>query len=273
MSAFELVIRPRRGLQPLHLSEAWEHRELLFFLAWRDIKVRYKQTLLGGLWAILQPLAATFVFAGILTRVTSIRSDGPPYALFVYAGLIPWTFFTNAVSLAGNSLLGSEQMIRKTYFPRVLLPLGTILALGLDMVISFGFFVLLVLFYRWPLTPAILWLPLFILGAFFASSGLGLFLSALNVRFRDVKYVIPFFTQMALFVTPVIYPLRYVPPKFKFLLTLNPMTGIVEGFRHVLLGTSASWNLLAGSLGISGLIFVVGLYFFRTMERTFSDVI
>jgi len=272
-SAFELVIQPRRGLQPLDLREAWEHRELLAFLAWRDIKVRYKQTLLGGMWAILQPLVAMFIFAGVLTRVTSLRSDGPPYALFVYAGLVPWTFFTNAISLSGNSLLGSEQMIRKTYFPRVLIPLAIILALGLDMLISFGFLAVLMLYYRWPITLGILWLPAFVLGAFLASSGLGLFLSAMNVRYRDIKYVIPFFTQMALFVTPVIYPMRYVPSKFKALFALNPMTGIVEGFRHALLGTTVSWNLMAGSLAISAALFIAGLYCFRTMERTFSDVI
>ena len=271
--AIELVIRPRRGLQPLDLREAWEHRELLAFLAWRDIKVRYKQTLLGGLWAILQPLVAMFIFAGVLTRVTSIRSDGPPYALFVYVGLVPWTFFTNAVSLSGNSLLGSEQMIRKTYFPRVLIPLAIIIALGLDLLISFGFVAVLMLYYRWPVTLGIVGLPLFILGAFLASSGLGLFLSAMNVRYRDIKYVIPFFTQMALFVTPVIYPMRSVPAKFKTLLALNPMTGIVEGFRHALLGTAVSWNLVAGSLAISAAMFIAGLYCFRTMERTFSDVI
>ncbi len=272
-TTFELEIKPRRGFQPVNLQEIWDYRELLGFLAWRDIKVRYKQTALGSLWAVLQPLVAMLIFAVVFTRVATIRTDGPPYALFVYAGLVPWTFFTNAVSLSGNSLIGNEQMIRKTYFPRVLIPLAIIIALVLDMLISFGFVAVLLLYYRWPVTLGLLTLPLFLLGAFLASSGLGLFLSAMNVRYRDIKYVIPFFTQMALFVTPVIYPMRYVPAKFRTVLALNPMTGIIEGFRHALLGSSVSWTLAAASLAISVGIFVAGLYYFRAMERTFSDVI
>jgi len=272
-STIELVIRPRRGWQPIDLREIWEYRELLGFLAWRDIKVRYKQTALGSLWAVLQPLVAMVIFAGVFTRVAVIRTDGPPYALFVYAGLVPWTFFTNAVSLSGNSLIGSEQMIRKTYFPRLFLPLAMILALGLDMLISFGFIAVLMLHYHWPVTMNLALLPVLAFGTFLVAGGLGLFLSALNVRYRDVKYVIPFFTQMAFFLTPVIYPIRYVPGKLKVFLALNPMAGIVEGFRYSLLGSAVSWPLVWGSLGISAVLFIAGLYFFRRVERNFSDLI
>ena len=273
MASFELLIEPRKGWQRADLWEVWRYRELLGFLIWRDVKIRYKQTALGGLWAILQPLIAMLIFAGLFTRVANLRTDGPPYALFVYAGLVPWTFFTNAVGLSGNSLIGSEQMVRKTYFPRLLLPFATIGALALDMLVSFAFLAALMLFFRWPITPSVLWLPVSLVGCFLTASGLGVFLSAVNVQYRDVKYVIPFFTQMALFLTPVIYPMRYVPAKFKILLSLNPMAGIVEGFRHALLGTPVSWTLVWTSFAMSTFIFVAGLYFFRRMERTFSDVI
>lgn len=273
MSAFELVIRPRAGWQPVDFREIWMHRELLGFLVWRDIKIRYKQTLLGGLWAVLQPLIAMLIFGVLFTRVVGIRSDGPPYPLFVFAGLVPWTFFANAVGLSSNSLIGSEQMIRKIYFPRVLVPLGIIVALGLDMLISLAFMGVLMAYYRWPVSSSLAWLPLFLSGTCVFTSGLGLVLSALNVQYRDVKYVVPFFTQMMFFVTPVLYPMSRVPPHLQLLLALNPMAGMVEGFRHALLGTPMSWQLTLASCGEIVLLFVAGLFFFRRMERTFADVI
>jgi lipopolysaccharide transport system permease protein len=213
------------------------------------------------------------VFGTLFTTIAPIRGDGSPYPLFVFAGLVPWTFFANALALSSNSLISSEQMIRKTYFPRLLVPLGTILALGLDMVISFAFMGLLLVYYHWAVTPALLWLPFFAIGSFFAATGMGLILSALNVRYRDVKYVVPFFTQMAFFLTPVIYPLRYVPKNLKILLGLNPMAGMVEGFRHALLGSPVSWDLVWTSTAVSIVLFVAGLYYFRRVERTFADII
>ena len=272
-ATLELVIKPRSGWQPVDFGELWQFRELLGFLIWRDIKVRYKQTVLGGLWAILQPFIGMVVFGALFTAVASIKSDGSPYPLFVFAGLVPWTFFANSLGLASNSLLGSEQMIRKTYFPRLLIPLAVVLALGLDMLISFLFMGLLLVYYHWPVTSSLLWLPLFIAGSFLAACGMGLFLAALNVRYRDVKYVVPFFTQMAFFLTPVIYPARYLPASFKILLGVNPMAGMVEGFRFALLGSPVSWDLVWISCATSLLFFVAGLYFFRRMERTFADVI
>ena len=271
--AFELTIKPRRGWQAVDLREIWHYRELFGFLIWRDVKVRYKQTALGSLWAILQPLIAMLIFGVLLNRVVKLPSDGSPYMLFVYAGLVPWTFFVNAVSLSSNSLIGNEQMISKVYFPRIMVPLGIIGALGLDMLVSLGFMGLLMVYYRWHISFGVLWLPVFVFGGFLAAGGLGLILSALNVRYRDVKYAVPFFLQMMFFLTPVLYPLSRAPGKFKILLSLNPMAGIVEGFRYALLGSPVSWLLMGTSFGGSVLVFVAGLFFFRRMERTFADVI
>lgn len=272
-ATIELIIRPRRGWQMLDVRELWSYRELLGFLVWRDLKVRYKQTMLGALWALLQPFIGMVVFGVLFTRVAHIRTDGSPYPLFVFAGLVPWTFFANAIGLASGSLLGSEQMVRKTYFPRVFVPFASILALGLDMLIGLGFAALLMLYYRWPLTGAIFWLPLFILGSLLAACGMGMILAALNVRYRDVKYVVPFFTQMAFFVTPVIYPALYVPKQLKPILGLNPMAGMLDGFRHALLGSPPSWQLVAESAAVSVVLFAVGLFIFRRMERSFADII
>lgn len=272
-AAIELTIKPRRGWQPLDFGELWQFRELLGFLIWRDIKVRYKQTVLGGLWAILQPLIGTMVFGILFTTVAHIKTDGAPYPLFVYAGLVPWTFFANALALSSNSLIGSEQMIRKTYLPRILLPLGAILALGLDMVIGFALMSFLLLYYHHPVTPVLLLLPVFMVGSFMTAAGMGLILSALNVRYRDVKYVVPFFTQMAFFLTPVIYPLSHIPQKLKVFLCVNPMAGMMEGFRYALLGMPVSWPLIGSSSAMCIVLLIAGLYIFRRMERTFADTI
>lgn len=272
-SGFELTIQPRRGWQPVDLREIWHYRELFGFLIWRDVKIRYKQTALGSLWAILQPLIAMLIFGVLLNRVAKMPSDGSPYMLFVYAGLVPWTFFVNAVNLSSNSLIGNEQMISKVYFPRILVPLGIIGALGLDMFVSLGFMGLLMVYYRWHVSMGVLWLPVFVFGGFLASAGLGLILSALNVRYRDVKYTVPFFIQMLFFLTPVLYPWSRVPDKLKLFLGLNPVAGIVEGFRYALLGSPVSWHLMTTSLVGSVMVFIAGLFFFRRMERTFADVI
>jgi lipopolysaccharide transport system permease protein len=272
-SACELVIKPRKGWEPVDWREIWRYRELLGILVWRDVKIRYKQTLLGGLWAVLQPLIATIIFGAVFARVTNMKGDGSPYPLFVFAGLIPWTFFANAIGIASNSLVGSEQMIRKIYFPRVLVPLGMILALGLDMLISLGFMAILMVYYRWPVSPALLWLPFMMFGTLVVATALGLVLSAWNVQYRDVKYVVPFATQMGFFLTPVLYPAGQAAPKLRTLLALNPMSGLVEGFRYALLGSPVSWTLVWSSSVMSLLFFVVALYVFRRMERTFADVI
>lgn len=272
-STYELVIEPRKGWQPADLRELWNSRELLGFFIWRDIKIRYKQTLLGGLWAVLQPLIAMLIFGVVFNRVAAFQSDGSPYPLFVFAGLIPWTFFQNAVGMGSNSLVGSEQMIRKIYFARVLVPLGQVFALALDMFISLGFMGLLMLYYRWHVPSSAVWLPIFLVGSCLAASGLGLVLSAMNVRYRDVKYAVPFFTQMLFFLTPVLYPMEHIPAKYRIFLSVNPMAGMVEGFRYALLGSQPSWQLIGGSLAGSVVLFIGGLLFFRRMERTFADLI
>jgi lipopolysaccharide transport system permease protein len=274
MSAtFELTIRPRKGWQAIDFKEIMLYRELLGFLVWRDIKIRYRQTLLGGLWAVLQPLIAMLIFSFIFNRMAHVQSDGPPYKLFAYAGVAPWTFFSTSVSQSSNSLLTNQQLVSKVYFPRIFIPIGAVGALLLDLLFSLGLCGVLLLIYHWPLTAAIAWLPVFILAAFLAATGTGLILSAFNVSFRDVKYAVPFLVQMGLFITPVIYPPAYIPKRFHFLLEMNPMAGVVIGFRHALLGTPASWDLMGVSLGVSVLLFISGLLIFRRMENRFADII
>jgi lipopolysaccharide transport system permease protein len=272
-STYELVIEPRKGWQPVDLHEVWEYRELLGFLVWRDIKLRYKQTALGGLWAILQPLIGMLVFGVLFSRVAGVTSDGPPYPLFVFAGLTVWGFFQNGVTLASNSLVGSEEMIRRIYFPRVIVPLAQILAMLLDLAISLIFLAGLMLYYRFPLTWNVMLLPFFLLGSCMATAGFGFILSTLNVRYRDVKYALPFFTQMLMFITPVLYPISHVPSGLRIFLSLNPMSGMVEGFRHALLGSPLSWNLVAMSFITTIVMFVAGLFFVRRMEISFADVV
>lgn len=272
-TTFELTIRPRKGWQPIDLKEIYLYWELLAFLVWRDVKIRYRQTLLGGAWALLQPFIAMLIFSFIFNRLAHVQSDGPPYKLFAYAGLVPWTFFSASVTQSSNSLIANHQLVSKVYFPRIFIPLGSVLALLLDLALSLCLFAAMMIYYRWPLTPAVLWLPVFLLGAILAASGTGLILSALNVSFRDVKYAVPFMVQMGLFVTPVIYPVRYVPAKWQALMGLNPMAGVVIGFRHALLGSAASWQVIGVSLSMSVVLFVAGLLIFRRMEAKFADII
>jgi lipopolysaccharide transport system permease protein len=272
-SQFELTIEPRRGWQPLDLREVYFYRELLAFLVWRDVKIRYRQTLLGGIWAILQPVIAMFIFTFIFHRMAGVGSDGAPYPLFAFAGVSVWTFFASSVAQSSNSLISNQQLISKTYFPRIFIPLGTIGAFLLDLLLSLALLAVLLVYYHWRVGPGLLQLPLFILGAFFSAAGLGLGLAAINVRFRDVKYAVPFLLQMGIFVTPVIYPIRYVPERWQFLVGLNPMAGVVLGFRHAILGSPASWSVMGLSLAVSICLFIGGLLVFRGMEKLFADVI
>ena len=213
------------------------------------------------------------IFTFVFNRMAGVKSDGPPYPLFAFAGLSAWTFFSNAVSQSSNSLVGNQQLVSKVYFPRIFIPLGAVGALLLDLAFSLGLFAVLMVYYRWPLSGNIIFLPLFILGAILFASGAGLILSALNVAFRDVKYAVPFLIQMGMFVTPIIYPLRYVPARWQGLVGLNPMAGIVLGFRAAILGTAFPWSVIEVSLAMSVLLFVSGLLVFRRMERRFADLI
>lgn len=273
MSATELIIKPRKGWQPLDLREVLLYRELLAFLIWRDIKIRYRQTLLGGLWSILQPLAGTLIFVLVFNRWAGVHSDGPPYSLFAFAGLAPWTFFSNSVSNSSNSLISSQQLVSRVYFPRIFIPLGTIGAFLLDLALSLVVLGCMMIYYRWALSLNVLLLPVFLVGTVMAASGIGFAFSALNVLFRDVKYMVPFLIQMGMFVTPVIYPVRYVPSHWQTLFGLNPMSGMVLGFRYCLLGSPVYWPLIVTSLVMCLLIFFGGLMLFRRIERLFADVI
>jgi lipopolysaccharide transport system permease protein len=269
----ELVLRPRRGWQPLEAWELWHYRELLLFLIWRDIQIRYRQSVLGGLWAILQPLIGMIVFTVLFHRLGAAESDGPPYPLFAYTGLAAWTFFANAVSSASLSLIGNQLLISKIYFPRMFLPLGAIGAFVVDLVISVAMVFVLMAYFGWPVTAGIVSLPLFMAGTLVAAAGAGIVLAALNVSYRDVKYVAPFFLQMGLFATPIIYPLRSIPDRFHLVMAVNPMVGMVEGFRHALLGSPLPAGVVAVSATTAIVLLVLGLYVFRTMERAFADVI
>lgn len=269
----ELILRPHSGWQPLDMQEIYQGRELFRFLIWRDIKIRYKQTLLGGLWAVFQPLMAMLVFTIFFNRLAGIQTDGPPYPLFAFSGLVLWTFFANSVSLSSNSLVGNQVLVSKIYFPRIFIPLASIGALLLDLVIGLLLVFVMMIYYHWPLAPGAVLIPVYVIGTLLAASGLGLILSALNVNFRDVKYAVPFFIQMGLFISPVIYPLQYVPGRYQLLLGLNPMSGMIVGFRHSLLGGSTDWASVLASLAISMFLFLAGLFIFRRMERRFADII
>jgi len=267
-------IRPRRGLTPLRLHEVWEYRELLYFLAWRTIKVRYKQTLLGATWAIIQPLFTMVVFSVIFGRLVGVPSDGIPYPIFAYAGLLPWQLFAQSLAESGNSLVNNEHLLTKVYFPRLVMPASTVLVSLLDFVMAGIILAGMMLYYRIAPTGGVWAIPLLVVQTAGAALGVGLWLSALNVRYRDIRHVIPFLTQAWLFVTPIAYPSSLVPREWRILLGLNPMTGVVEGFRWALLGSQTD---VGGSLALSALItmglLVSGVFYFRRMERTFADLL
>jgi lipopolysaccharide transport system permease protein len=271
---WDQVIRPASGWVPLELRELWAYRELLYFLVWRNIKIRYKQTVLGAAWAIVQPLFTMLAFAIFFGRLAGIPTNGVPYPLFALAALVPWTFFANALTLASNSLLEHERMITKVYFPRLLLPLAAVLSGLLDFAIAFAvLFAMLLAYGRLP-TIAALTVPLFILLATVAAFGVSLWLAAVNVQYRDVRYVIPFVVQFWLFVTPIAYPSSLVPPAWQAVYGLNPMVGVVEGFRWALLGqTDLNWGMLAVSVVTIAAVLLGGLFWFRRMEETFADVV
>lgn len=267
-------IRPSRGWVSLNLHELWEYRELLYFLVWRDIKVRYKQTALGAAWAIIQPFFTMVVFTLFFGGLAKIPSDGIPYPVFAYAALVPWTFFANGLNQSANSLVGSAHLITKVYFPRLAVPIATVLSGVVDFVLAFIVLLGMLLVYGILPTFNVVWLPLFLLLALVTSLGVGLWLSALNVQFRDVRYVVPFLTQIWLFATPIAYPSSLLPEAWRTLYGLNPMVGVVEGFRWALLGANTTPGPIIGvsALAASALL-VSGLYYFRRMEKTFADVV
>lgn len=269
-----LIIQPSRGWVSLRLGELWEYRELLYFLVWRDVKVRYKQTALGAAWAIIQPFFTMIVFSIFFGRLAKIPSDGIPYPIFSYAALVPWTFFSNGLTQSSNSLVGSANLITKVYFPRLTIPIATVLSGIVDFLLAFVVLLGMMLYYGVLPTANVLWLPLFLLLALVTSLGVGLWLSALNVEFRDVRYVVPFLSQFWLFATPIAYPSSLLAEPWRTVYGLNPMVGVVEGFRWALLGTdTAPGPIIAVSSAAAVLILVGGAFYFRRMEKTFADVV
>ncbi|MBW2076419.1 MAG: ABC transporter permease [Deltaproteobacteria bacterium] len=268
------IIEPKKGWIPIDLKEIWNYRELLYFLTKRDIKVRYKQTVLGGLWAIIQPVFTMVVFTLFFGRLAKMPSDGIPYPIFVYAGLLPWTYFANALSASGNSLVGSANLITKVYFPRLIVPASASLAGLLDFFVAMIVLGGMMIYYQFVPGFGILLFPFLVGLTFLCSVGVGLWLSALNVQYRDIRYVIPFLIQIWMFVSPVIYPVSMVKGKYQWLLALNPMGGVIKAYRASLLGhLPIDWFLLGISTIIILVIFVTGLYYFRRMERYFADVV
>ncbi|HEX7102460.1 MAG TPA: ABC transporter permease [Nitrolancea sp.] len=268
------IIEPSSGWRAINLRELWRFRELLYFLTWRDVKVRYKQTAIGVVWAVLQPFLTMVIFSVLFGRLAKIGSDNIPYPVFSYSGLLPWTFFASAINLAGLSLVANANMIAKIYFPRLLMPAAAVLAATLDFCIAF--IVLLVMMLYYGITPglATFTLPLFLALAVITALGISLWLAALNVKYRDIRYVIPFLTQVWLFLTPVLYPSSMIPDKWRLVYGINPMSGVVEGFRWSLLGTEkAPGAMILVSVGVVIVLFVGGLFYFRRMEREFADVI
>ena len=270
-----LRIAPSKGWVPLKLKDLWEYRELLYFLIWRDIKVRYKQTALGATWAIIQPFFTMVVFSIFFGHLAKVPSDGIPYPLFSFAALVPWTFFANGLSQSSNSLVGSGTLITKVYFPRLIIPLASVFSGIVDFVLAFLVLLGMMVYYGlFPTTINVLGLPLFLLLALTTSLGVGLWLSALNVEYRDVRYIVPFITQFWMLATPIGYPSSLLQQPWRTLYGLNPMVGVAEGFRWALLGTNtAPGPIIAVSSAAAILILVTGAFYFRRMEKTFADLV
>ncbi len=269
-----IIVKPSKGWISLKLKELWEYRELLYFMAWRDIKVRYKQTVLGAAWAIIQPFFTMVIFSIFFGRLAKMPSDGIPYPIFAYAALVPWTFFANGLNQASNSLVGSANLIKKVYFPRLVVPISSVISGVVDFVLAFAVLLGMMLFYGILPTVNILWLPFFVLLIFVTALGVGFWLSALNVQFRDVRYTVPFLTQFWLFASPIAYPSSLLSEPWHTLYGINPMVGVVEGFRWALLGTdTAPGPMVIVSALVALTVLVSGAFYFRRMEKTFADVV
>jgi lipopolysaccharide transport system permease protein len=267
-------VEARHGWLALDLAELWVYRELLYFFVWRDIKVRYKQTVVGAAWAVLQPVLTMLVFSLFFGKLAKIPSQGLPYPIFYYCALLPWTYFSTAMQSATNIVVDQQRVITKIYFPRVVLPIAAVLAGLLDFAISFAVFLVLMVYYRIVPTNAVIWLPAFMLLAILTALGVGLWLSALNALYRDVRYVLPFLVQFWMFASPVAYPSSLVPAKWRWLYGLNPMAGVIEGFRWALTGHGQPPGiLLAASSAAVVLLVFSGLVYFHAMEGEIADVV
>ncbi len=267
-------IQPSSGWIPLDLRELWNYRELVYYFVWRDIKVRYKQTVVGAGWAVIQPLFTMVIFSIFFGRLANLPSDGLPYPIFSYAALVPWGYFVNVMSGASSSMLSNAGMIKKIYFPRLAIPLSSVFSAGLDFAIQFVVLLLLMLYFGISPTANIIWLPFFLLLALITSTGVGLWLATYNARFRDLRYIHGFIVQTWLFITPIAYSSSLLNEPWKTVYGINPMAGVVEGFRWALLGTdTAPGPMIAVSGLVSLIVFVSGLYKFQRLEKTFADII
>lgn len=268
------IIQPSKGWIPLDLRELWEYRELLYFLTWRDIKVRYKQTVLGAAWAIIQPVFTMVIFSLFFGKLAKVPSDGIPYPIFSYVALVPWTFFANGLSQSSSSLVASANLIRKVYFPRLVVPISAVMSGVVDFGLAFAVLLGMMVYFGIVPTLNVVWLPLLLLLALVTSLGVGLWLTAMNVQFRDVRYAVPFLVQAWLFATPIAYPSSLLDEPWRTLYGINPMAGVVEGFRWALLGTeTAPGPIVLVSAVVAVAVFVSGAFYFRRMEDTFADVV
>jgi len=267
------ISRPRRGALGISLSELWSYRDLLYFFAWKEVKIRYKQTVLGGAWAVIQPLVTMIVFTLVFGGLVKMPSDGVPYAVFSYSGLILWTYFSMSLAHSSGSLLSNANLLSKIYFPRILLPLSSCLVGLIDYVIASSILVVLLVYFHISATAWILLVPLPLVLCFLLASGIGFWLSAASVKYRDVSYAVPFFVQVLLFASPVIYPVSIVSGRYSTLLSLNPLSGIMTNQRAFILGSGADWGSLAIATIVTLLVFVLGLMYFQRYEKEFADVI
>lgn len=269
-----VVIEPKKTLLVLNLSDVWPYRELLYFLIWRDVKVRYKQTLLGVVWVVLQPLMMMLLFTLFFGRLAGIKSDGIPYALFAYGGLLPWTFFATAAAAGGNSMVSSAGLITKVYFPRIIVPAAAVGAVLVDFAISFLVLAALMLYWRVTPTTGLLMLPALVVLLVGLTFGFALLTSALNVKYRDIRLALPFLIQVWFFASPIIYPTSIVPERWRWLMSINPMTGIAEGFRVALYGhKDFDWTSLAISAAITFALIIYAAITFHRMEKGFADIV
>ena len=273
-----VIIEPTRGLASLQLRALWEYRDLLYFMVWRDIKVRYKQTALGILWIVLQPFITIIIFSALFGRLLGVPSGGVPYPIFLYVALLPWQYFANSLNRSSTSLVGSAHLITKVYFPRLAIPISGVLGGLVDFGVAFLVLAALMVYYRVAPTTAVIFLPGFLLLAMLTALGFGLWLSALNVRYRDINHLVPFIVQTWMYLTPVIYSSTLIPEQYRWVLALNPMTGVVEGFRWALLGNYLDYArppgmLFVVSIVITLVVLISGAFFFRSTERTFADII
>jgi len=270
-----LIIEPTRGWVSLKLQELWQYRELLYFLTWREVKVRYKQTAIGAAWALIQPLLQMIIFTLFFGRLAKMPSDGISYDVFALTGVVPWTFFANGLAQSSNSLVGSANLVSKVYFPRLTIPISAILSGVVDFALGFGLLIALMMYRHIVPTWNVVWLPAFLLLAIVTVLGIGLWLSALNVQYRDVRYVVPFLTQFWMVATPVVYPSSLLKdPWQRAIYGLNPMVGVVEGFRWALLGAAKAPGALVAASCVGALLMLIsGMFYFRRMEKTFADVV